>query len=264
VVAAAAVARSDLVVEIGAGTGRLTAPLAGAAGRVLAIELDPGLAEGLRRRFSRHPAVAVVEGDALLVPFPEEPHRVVGNVPFQITTALLRRVLDDPGSACVAADLIVQDGLARKRCAMRPCTMLSLSWLPWWRLSVERILPAGCFEPRPSVDAALISARRRAPSLLPPEDAGAYRALLRRAFDRAERPVRHTAVPGAPAWKRLARDRGLAYDARPRELDVWDWVALFEARTGSAAATPRRRSSRRSASPARASAPDRRRRSRGP
>ena len=227
VVAAAGVARSDLVVEVGAGTGRLTAPLADAAGRVFAIELDPQLTDGLRRRFARNGRVAVVEGDALLVPFPDGPHRVVGNVPFQITTALLRRVLDEPGSQCFAADLIVQDGLARKRCAMRPCTMLSLSWLPWWRLSIERLLPAGCFEPRPSVDAALLVARPRSPALLPAEHAGAYRALLRRAFDRADRPVRFSVAPGAAAWKRLARDRGLAYDARPRQLDVWDWVALF-------------------------------------
>ena len=175
--------------------------------------------------------MTIVEGDALEVPFPNEAHRVVGNVPFHITTALLRRVLDDPRSACLGADVIVQDGLARKRCAMRPCTMLSLSWLPWWRLSIERLLPAGCFDPRPSVDAALLAVRRREPALLPVECDGSYRALLRRAFDRADRPVRSTVAPG-PAWKRVARDRGLAHDARPRQLDVWDWVALFEARTG--------------------------------
>ena len=175
----------------------------------------------------------MVEGDALLVPFPDERHRVIGNVPFQITTAFLRRVLDEPGSPCIAADLIVQDGLARKRCAMRPCTMLSLSWLPWWRLSIERLLPAGSFEPRPSVDAALLAARRRAHPLLPATHAGVYRALLRRAFNRADRPVRLTARPDAQVWKRLARDRGLAYDARPRQLDVWDGVALFEARYSS-------------------------------
>jgi 23S rRNA (adenine-N6)-dimethyltransferase len=233
VVAAAGIARSELVVEVGAGTGRLTAPLASVSRRVVAIELDPVLAGGLRRRFARSGHVTVVEGDALLVAFPGEPHRVVGNVPFQITTALLRRVLDEPGSPCLAADLIVQDGLARKRCAMRPCTMLSLSWLPWWRLSIERILPAGSFEPRPSVDAALLAARRRARPLLPVAQAGPYRALLRRAFDRADRPVRLTVGPAAAAWKRLARDRGLAHDARPRQLDVWDWVALFEARYSS-------------------------------
>jgi 23S rRNA (adenine-N6)-dimethyltransferase len=171
----------------------------------------------------------VVEADALCVPLPADPHRVFGNVPFNITTALLRRVLDDPASPIAAADLIVQDGLARKRCAMRPCTMLTLSWLPWWRLSIERLLPAGSFEPRPSVDAALVAARRRDPPLLPADSAVVYRALLRRAFDRAERPVRYTASPGNAAWKRLARDRGLPFDARPRQLDVWDWVALYRA-----------------------------------
>jgi 23S rRNA (adenine-N6)-dimethyltransferase len=227
VVAGAGIARSELVVEVGAGTGRLTAPLAQAAGSVIAVELDPALAAGLRRRFARESAVVVVEGDALLVSFPAEAHRVAGNVPFQITTALLRRVLDDPASPCTAADLIVQDGLARKRCAMRPCTMLSLSWLPWWRLSIERLLPAGSFEPRPSVDAAVLAARRREPPLLPRDAAPAYRLLLRRAFHRANRPVRQTAGLGTTRWKRLARDRGLPYDARPRQLDVWDWVAVF-------------------------------------
>jgi 23S rRNA (adenine-N6)-dimethyltransferase len=229
VVAAAGVARSDLVVEVGAGTGRLTAPLARAAGRVIAIELDPGLAGGLRRRFRHEAHVLVVEGDALLVPLPSGPFRVLGNVPFGITTALLRRLLGDPVSPCTAADLIVQDGLARKRCAMRPCTMLSLSWLPWWRLTVERLLPAGSFEPRPSVDAAILAARRRDPPLLPPGRATAYRALLQGAFEHADRPVRVTTPAGRAVWKRLARERGLPRAARPRQLDVWDWVALFEA-----------------------------------
>jgi 23S rRNA (adenine-N6)-dimethyltransferase len=233
IVAAAGVVRSDLVFEVGAGTGRLTAPLAAAAGRVVAVELDPRLADGLRRRFRHEPRVTVVEGDALLVPLPRPSHRVVGNVPFGISTALLRRVLDDPGSGCLAADLVVQAGLARKRCAVRPCTLLSLSWLPWWRLTIERLLPAASFEPRPSVDAAILAARRREPALLPPESADAYRALLRRAFDRADTPVRLTAGPGRAAWKRLARDRGLPDDARPRQLDVWDWAALYGARYSS-------------------------------
>jgi len=54
-----------------------------------------------------------------------------------------------------------------------------------------------------------------------------------RAVADERRPVRLTARPDAQVWKRLARDRGLAYDARPRQLDVWDWVALFEARYSS-------------------------------
>lgn len=229
VVAAAGIESGELVLEIGAGSGRLTEALRGAGARVCAVELDPALADVLRHRFAHDPQVAVICGDALVVELPAAPHRVVGNLPFGISTAILRRLLDAASSPLTGADLIVQDGLARKRCSPRPCTMLSLSWAPWWRLSMDRRLPAGCFEPRPSVDAAVMAVRRRDPPLLSESRAGAYRAVLRRAFDRADGPLRR-AVPIPPrAWKRLARERGLAFDARPQHLDVWDWVAVYEA-----------------------------------
>ena len=67
-VAAACVLPAELVVEVGAGSGRLTEPLRRAARRVIAVELDPGLAAGLERRFERHPSVAVLRGDVLAVP----------------------------------------------------------------------------------------------------------------------------------------------------------------------------------------------------
>jgi 23S rRNA (adenine-N6)-dimethyltransferase len=226
IVATAGVGPGDLVVEIGAGFGRLTAPLARTGARVVAVELDPGLAAALRRRFGRGP-LTVVEADVLMLPAPLEPHRVVGNIPFGITTPILHRLLDDPGSPLQRADLIVQDGFARKRLSSRPSTLLALRWLPWWWLHAERHLPAACFDPPPAVDAALLTIRRRPQALLAAADAAGYRALLETAFTGNSRPVRR-ATPVAPlTWKRFARDRGLQLDARPRELDVWDWVALF-------------------------------------
>jgi 23S rRNA (adenine-N6)-dimethyltransferase len=229
-VAAACLDRGDLVLEIGAGSGRLTGPLRRAAGRVIAVELDPSLAAGLERRFARYASVAVVRGDILAVPLPHEPFRAFGNVPFGLTTALLRRLLDDPYGPLSRADVIVQDGLAQKRSSLRPCSMLSLSWLPWWEIGIGRHLPAGCFEPRPAVDAAMLVARRRPRPLLYPAAAAPYRELLRRAFARAQRPVRHGLGLPPRRWKALARERGLPLDARPQQLDVWDWVAAFEAR----------------------------------
>jgi 23S rRNA (adenine-N6)-dimethyltransferase len=130
----------ELVVEIGAGDGRLTAPLAERARRVVAIELDPRLAKGLRRRFE------VVEGDALSVTLPDEPFRVVGNVPFHLTTAILRRLLGDLRSPLRRADLIVQWGLACKRAVVVPTTQLGAEWGPWWELAVVRRIDASAFE----------------------------------------------------------------------------------------------------------------------
>ena len=159
--AAAGIAGGDLVVEIGAGTGRLTAPLAERAGHVIAIEVDPRLARLLRRRFRGDGRVTVVEVDGLAAALPACPFRVVANLPFAITTPMLRRLLDDPGMPLLAADLVVQLGFAVKRCSPRPCTLLSAGWLPWWQLAVERVLPPGSFQPPPSVESAILSARRR-------------------------------------------------------------------------------------------------------
>jgi 23S rRNA (adenine-N6)-dimethyltransferase len=226
IVASAGVREGDLVVEIGAGFGRLTAPLRSAGARVVAVELDPQLAESLRRRYGGG-RVTVIEADFLTLTPPAEPYRALGNVPFAITTAILRRLLDDPASQLDRADLIVQDGLVRKRAATRPSTMLSLRWQPWWHLHAERYLPAACFDPPPRVGAALLAIRSRRPALLPPEQAAAYRAFLEAGFTRDARPVRRALGLPPRTWKRFARGRGLLTDARPHELDVWDWVALF-------------------------------------
>lgn len=234
VVAAACLDPGELVVELGAGSGRLTEHLRSAVSQVIAVERDPRLVAQLRRRFAGDRRVRVVEADLLTMPLPPGPHRVLANLPFGASTAALRRLLDDPRSPLAAADLIVADGLARKRAALRPCTMLSLSWLPWWRLAVERRLPAAGFEPPPSVDAALLAIRRRRPALLEASRAPAYRLLLRRAFQRGDAPVRRMLPLGSPAWRRFCRERGISPDARPPQLDVWDWVALFTAIRGQA------------------------------
>jgi 23S rRNA (adenine-N6)-dimethyltransferase len=226
-VAAAAIGEGDLVVEIGSGFGRLTTPLAMTAGRVWAVEIDPVLAAGLRRRFAGHADVDVVEADMLTVPFPGTPFRAFGNLPFAHTSAMLRRLLDAPDGSLQRADLIVEDGAARKCCAVRPCAMRSLGWLPWWRFRIERHIPARAFDPPPSVDAALLCVTRRDPALLAPAAAGAYRDMLAHAFRRAQTPLRRTLRMPPRAWKRLARERGLPIDARPPELDVWDWLAVF-------------------------------------
>jgi 23S rRNA (adenine-N6)-dimethyltransferase len=226
-VVAACVRPDEVVLEIGAGSGRLTEPLRLVARRVIAVELDPVLAATLERRFARDDRVAVVHGDIMRVSLPSSPFRAVGNVPFGITTAILRRLLDD--RHLHRADLIVQHGLAHKRSSTRPATMLSLSWLPWWEISLDRHLPAACFEPPPSVDAALLVVRRRQAPLLDVASRDNYRTLLRSAFNHADRPVRHAVPLGSLEWKRLARGRGLPVDARPRQLDVWDWIALHDA-----------------------------------
>lgn len=226
----AGISSDDLVVEIGAGTGRITEALALSARRVVAVELDPSFVRVLRRRFPAPSDVEVVEGDILHVPLPRAPFRAFGNVPFGLTTALLRRLLDDPDSALQRVDLIVQYGAARKRGSVWPSTLLSLGWLPWWEFALTRHLSASAFEPVPPVDAALLSVTRRSPPLLTPEQRPQYVSLVRAAFRRAQLPVSRSIRHRVPerAWRRLVHDRGIALRSNAMELDVFDWVALFK------------------------------------
>jgi 23S rRNA (adenine-N6)-dimethyltransferase len=215
-VRAAGIARGDLVLDLGAGTGVLTSALARAGARVVAVELDPELAAGLRRRFDH-----VVEGDALRVPLPRDPFKVVANLPFGAGTAILRRLLD-PRLPLEGGDVIVEWGLATKRAAVWPSTQLSTYWGAWFELSVVRRLPRCVFAPPPSVDAGVLRVVRRREPLVPRRDARAYSAFLARGYRDGPRAV----VP----WARLKRlEAGLGVDrrAQPRDLDAGQWASLF-------------------------------------
>ena len=182
-IAEAAFAPGELVVEVGAGRGALTHALARRDVDLVALEKDPRWAASLRRDLARHDRrhdVRVLCCDVLDFRVPRRPFRVIGSLPFGTTTAILRHLLDDPGSPLVRADLIVQWEVARKRATMPPSTLLSAGWAPWWCFEVGRRIPATAFRPVPSVDAAVLRVTRRAPAILPPRMAGAYKAFVRR------------------------------------------------------------------------------------
>ena len=218
----------ELVIEIGSGTGALTAALAERARTVIAIELDPRLARGLRSAFAGDPTVRIVESDARSWPLPRDPFRAFGNVPFAITNDLFRRLLDDPVGGMVRADLIVQWEVARKRIAEPPGNVLSLGWGPWWTFTIERRLPSSSFRPAPRVDAALLTIRRREPPLLPETEVTGYRRLVRQVFLTPSRPVVRSlrSMVGARAG-RVVSDVGISHRARATDLRIEDAVALF-------------------------------------
>ena len=217
IVRAAGVAPGDLVVDLGAGTGVLTAALARAGAEVVAVELDPVLAARLRERFPD-----VVEGDARRVPLPREPFRVVANLPFAGSTEILRRLLDDP--PLVAAEVIVQWEVASKRTALWPSTALGVIWAASFELTLVRRLPREAFAPPPEVDAAVLRAVRRAEPLVPPEERRRYGQFVHAGFRHGLR-----AVAPPLTVKRLARALGFPQRAKACDLDAAAWSTLYRA-----------------------------------
>jgi 23S rRNA (adenine-N6)-dimethyltransferase len=213
----------DLVVDLGAGAGALTAALARAGARVLAVELARGDGERLRSRFASD-RVEVVHADATRLAWPREPFAVVANLPFARGGEILSHLLDDPRVPLRRADLIVQWELAAKRTAVWPSTLRSAYWGAWFELALVRRLPRCVFAPPPSVDAALLRAVRRADPLLPDREARPYLAFLRRAFE-ANMPLRRSVPPRV--LKRHGVELGFAAGATARDLDARQLAALF-------------------------------------
>ena len=215
----------ELVLDLGAGSGRLTRPLVEHGARVWAVEVDASLAAALRAR--RLEGVRVLTADLLSAPLPKEPFRVLANPPFGTTTALLRRLLYDPCIPLQRADVVLEWAAATNRAAVWPSRLLNVVWGVRFQLAVVRRLPAASFDPPPAVDAALLRVTRRTRPLV--RDANGFRALVAAGFA-APGPLRRTLAGrvSTHALKRALRELGHPPTAAARDLDVHAWAALFD------------------------------------
>jgi 23S rRNA (adenine-N6)-dimethyltransferase len=221
-VGASGAGAGDLVLDLGAGRGAITAALAGAGSRVIAVEFDPRLAAGLRRRFAAEPLVRVVEADLRRARLPRREFLGVASPPFALTTALCRRLLGDPAVPLAGAELIVQWGAARWLASPRPRDAETAWWAARYQIRLTQVIGAASFAPPPRVDAARLSVRPRTQALSP-HGQRLLRALLRTAYhrpgvradavlrDQRRLLVRAAVDPGAPVaevtgeqWHRLA------------------------------------------------------------
>jgi 23S rRNA (adenine-N6)-dimethyltransferase len=209
----------ELTLDLGAGEGIITRALVEAGADVRAIELDGNAVRTLRARFST--SASVVRADVRTVPLPCGPFRVVANLPFAATSAVVRRLLADPH--LTQLDAVVEWGFAVRKCAVWPSTLISVEWSSQFQLELVRRVPRACFAPPPSVDAAVFRAVRREPPLV--DDVAAYRTFLRRSF--GDFPVERAV--GRAAVRRVAHELGFDPRARGRDLDARQWAALFSA-----------------------------------
>jgi 23S rRNA (adenine-N6)-dimethyltransferase len=156
IVADAGIRRGDLVLDVGAGTGALTAELVRAGAYVIAIELHPERVAQLRQRFTSN--VRVVRADASDLRLPRRPFKVVANPPFGVTSALLSRLVH-PGSRLLRADLVVQDEAARRW--VGPRAPAARRWHTVYQPTLGARLPRHAFRPPPHIDTRMLVIQRR-------------------------------------------------------------------------------------------------------
>ncbi len=241
--------QSDVVLEIGPGTGTLTRILAPQVGRLIAIERDRRLASecGLRIAECGIDNTAIVEGDALTIDwhgllddyldiphsaFPIPHFKVIGNIPYYITSPLIAKALTPPLPERVV--LLVQREVA-DRLAARPGSKQygALSVGVQAVCGVEKLLRvrAGAFRPPPKVDSTLVRLTPLPQPLVGPEETAAFRAFVTACFSRRRKQLRNAvmAATGKPATavSALLAAQGLDPGARPERVAPGDFARLL-------------------------------------
>ena len=234
-VAPGAGARSP-VIEIGPGGGVLTAELLAAGAEVLALELDPEWADTLRSRLSSE-KLSVKVGDVLDFDWASVPPGtlVCGNLPYQLGTAIVDRVLRAYPRVERAAFLLQREVVDRLVAGPGSPDYGSLSLLTQARASVARlgIVRPGSFVPPPKVDSAFVGLRLHAPPL-PEGEMPAFEHLLRAAFSQRRKTLLNsfTSSFSRPAVEHALATLGRNLKTRAEALAMADFLALFRLLAG--------------------------------
>ena len=249
IAAAADLAPGDTVIEVGPGLGVLSAELAtrldpAAGGRLLAVELDAALAPVLLERMAGFPAFTLVQGDILdrdpadLVRTPDgtlPPYKVVANLPYYITSAVLRHFLEaaPPPTALV---VMLQREVAERIVARPPAMSLLAVSVQFY--GVPRLLfrvPPGAFHPAPKVESAVLRVDVYPPDQRPVGvgDVDAFFTIVRAGFGQRRKQLGNSLATG------LGRDKaavaaaltqaGVDPTRRAETLTLGEWAAISKA-----------------------------------
>lgn len=231
----------DEVLEIGPGRGALTRHLAGRVRRLVLVELDDALAASLAETYGAREDVVVVHADVLAADLPSlveapESLRVVGNIPYNITTPIVFRLLERPRPAEVV--LMVQREVA-DRILAEPGTSEYGALAVGVRsvAEVERVLqvPRTAFRPVPRVDSSVVRIRPTRSEPLTPAEEEDLRTLTRAAFQWRRKQLQkilrdHPDLGlGRDGVERLRAETGWDLAARPETLDPDAFVTLSRA-----------------------------------
>jgi 16S rRNA (adenine1518-N6/adenine1519-N6)-dimethyltransferase len=220
---AAGATRQDIVLEVGAGVGTLTIALAPRAGRVLAIELDRDLLPALREVTDGSANVEIVEGDILRLDVAGD--IVAGNIPYNLTGALIRKLLDKPSRAR-RMSLVVQKEVAERWTAPTGASLATVAVQVFAEARTLLEIPARYFEPPPKVDSALVVLEVRPKPAVEVDDFDAFFRFVEETFQFRRKQL--GGVLARRGFRGLA-ELGIDPARRPQTLSLSEWEAIYRA-----------------------------------
>ena len=238
---AAAIEPGLTVVEIGPGRGALTSALAERAPRLIAVEIDSALAAALREKYAGSPTVSVVEGDVLELAVEDilnrgdggMPYIVVGNLPYFIGTAIVRKFLTAelrPERLVVMLQAEVAERMTAQAGEM---SYLAVETQVYAEARLLFRIPARAFRPPPKVQSAVVRLDVRDSPDVEVDNHGSFLKLVQAGFAAPRKRLRNSLAVGlrvgAPEAGAILTDSGIDGDLRPQMLSLEDWRHIYYA-----------------------------------
>ena len=235
IVSFAGISRQDTVLEVGPGLGNLTRYLAQAAGRVVAVELDQKLIPALETILQPFHNVRIIQGDILGFAISDlishDDYLVVANIPYYITSAILRHLLESTPTPRKIV-LTVQKEIAERICAEKKLSLLAISVQVYGKPSIEMHIPASAFFPAPKVDSELVQVEISPSPLIKPEHLDSFFTIAKAGFSQKRKTLRNSLSAGlqipAIQAEQLLTFVGIDPQRRAETLTLDEWGKLTE------------------------------------
>lgn len=236
---AVAISAEDTVIEVGPGRGALTSELAKHASRLIAVEVDAALAEALAEKHAGSANVSVVEGDVLEMPVEEIlnhgdgglPYVVVGNLPYFIGSAIVRKFLQAPIKPERLIVMLQSEVAERVSAAPGKMSYLSVEMQVMAETKLLFRIPPRAFRPAPKVQSAVVRLDVRDSPDVEVDDMAAYLRVAAAGFAAPRKRLRNSLAVGlrieAPVSAAILSDAGVDGDQRPQMLTLENWRDVY-------------------------------------
>lgn len=229
---AANVQADETVLEIGAGIGILTHELLTRTKHVTTIEIDARLIPLLHayiKSRGENKVPTVIEGNALNVDFPTVPYKIVANIPYHITSPLLRHAFLEGTQPPKSLTLLIQREVAEKICDTDDAGMLTIIVGLFGKPRIVVNVPPACFLPPPKVESAVLHIDCFEKPLTDPATMERVFVLTKHAFSQKRKMLRNT-LGSLPNGEAMMAACNIELTRRPQTLSIQEWIALAQYR----------------------------------
>lgn len=229
IVAAGNIQSSDHIVEIGPGIGVLTKELLERANTVNAIEIDEAVLSTLALYTAEngcpHPNLTVINQNALKTDLPQEPYKMIANIPYHITSPLLRHVFLESPTHPTSLTLLIQREVAEKICDQKSAGMLTVLVALFGKAEIICHVPPSAFLPPPKVDSSVIHIDVFSQPIADKKTIEQIFKLTKIAFSQKRKMLRKT-IGSLPSGMDLLEKAGIDPTLRPQALTIENWHTL--------------------------------------